>query len=276
MTQQHSVRPILKWVGGKRQLLPVIIPAIPDCGTYVEPFVGGGAVLFALQPHRAIINDANAELINVYTCIRDDPDTVVHLLQVHEHCHSTDHFHQVRAMDREPGYADLDPYIKAARTIYLNRTCYNGLYRVNAAGQFNAPCGKYQHPAIVQESIIRAVSRYLRDNDITLMHGDYAEALQNLPDDAFVYLDPPYMPVSATSNYTGYTKGGFDDEQQVHLKEACDRLAGQGIPFLESNSDCAAIRDLYAGYDIQSVMAKRSVNARGDRRGAVGEVLIHG
>lgn len=272
------VRPILKWVGGKRQLLDEITPLIPKSSTYVEPFVGGGAVVFSLQPKKAVLSDFNGELINVYQCIKDDPDDLLSLLREHAEKNTDKYFYSIRALDREPGYSALSNVERAARIIYLNRTCYNGLYRVNAAGQFNAPYGRYKHPAIVQEPIIRAVSDYFRENEITLMQCDYTKALKGLNRGAFVYLDPPYMPLSETSAFTGYTEGGFDYEEQVRLKKTCDKLVSEGIHFLQSNSDCTQIRELYADqhFHVKTVKAKRAINSKSNLRGEINEVLISG
>ena len=164
---------------------------------------------------------------------------------------------------------------KAARIIYLNKTCYNGLYRVNSAGQFNSPYGKYKNPNIVNEALIRGMSKYLQSNKITIRQGDYKDVLKGLRRGAFVYLDPPYMPISSSSSFTGYTENGFSYEQQVMLKEECDKLREKGIAFLQSNSDCEEIQELYKGYKVKTVQAKRSINSKGDKRGEINEVLIY-
>ena len=269
------LKPILKWVGGKRQLLDDILPLIPQCSTYVEPFVGGGAVLLSLQPKKAVINDYNAELINVYVCVRDHLEELLEMLERHKELNSADHFYKVRALDREPGFEDLPPVERAARIICLNKTCYNGLYRVNSAGQFNSPYGKYKNPAIVNEPVVRAMSTYL-NGGVKILCGDYGQALKGLRKGAFVYLDPPYMPISSSSSFTGYTEGGFGYDEQVRLKEECDKLASKGIHFMQSNSDCPEIRALYSDYEILTVKAKRAINSRGNRRGEINEVLIRG
>lgn len=269
------LKPILKWVGGKRQLLDDILPLIPQCSTYVEPFVGGGAVLLSLQPKKAVINDYNAELINVYVCVRDHLEELLEMLERHKELNSAGHFYKVRALDREPGFEDLPPVERAARIIYLNKTCYNGLYRVNSAGQFNSPYGKYNTPAIVNEPVVRAMSTYL-NGGVKILCGDYGQALKGLRKGAFVYLDPPYMPISSSSSFTGYTEGGFGYDEQVRLKEECDKLASKGIHFMQSNSDCPEIRALYSDYEILTVKAKRAINSRGNRRGEINEVLIRG
>ncbi len=269
------LKPILKWVGGKRQLLDDILPLIPQCSTYVEPFVGGGAVLLSLQPKKAVINDYNAELINVYVCVRDHLEELLEMLERHKELNSAGHFYKVRALDREPGFEDLPPVERAARIIYLNKTCYNGLYRVNSAGQFNSPYGKYKNPAIVNEPVVRAMSTYL-NGGVKILCGDYGQALKGLRKGAFVYLDPPYMPISSSSSFTGYTEGGFGYDEQVRLKEECDKLASKGVHFIQSNSDCPEIRALYSDYEILTVKAKRAINSRGNRRGEINEVLIRG
>ncbi|MFQ8705001.1 MAG: DNA adenine methylase [Thomasclavelia sp.] len=269
--------PVLKWVGGKRQLLNDIIPMIPkNCSTYVEPFIGGGAVLFELQPKKAIINDFNSELINVYTVIRDYPEELIKELQFHKDNNTSEHFYAVREYDRKPElFSQMTAVQKAARVIYLNKTCYNGLYRVNSAGQFNSPYGKYKNPNIVNETVIRAMSKYFNENNIVIKNEDFKEALKGLRRGAFVYLDPPYMPISSSSSFTGYTENGFNEDKQRELKELCDKLDKKGIKFLQSNSDCEFIRELYSSYRIKTIKAKRAINSKGNSRGEINEVLIY-
>lgn len=275
MSKNRSLRPILKWVGGKRQLLSSIRPLVPqEYDTYYEPFIGGGAVLFDLQPEKAVINDSNTELINVYECIRDHPADVVELLEEHATKNSSEYFYKIRSQDREPEYAARPAPERAARIIYLNKTCYNGLYRVNSAGQFNTPYGRYAHPNIVNKELIKAMSDYLQ-GQVTILNGDYQTALATADEHSFVYLDPPYMPISSSASFTGYTEGGFSSKEQERLKETCDDLRKRKVHFLESNSDCDDIRKLYSEYDIKIVEAKRSVNSKANKRGAIKEVLIH-
>ena len=185
-------------------------------------------------------------------------------------------FYHVRGLDRESNFDELSNVEKAARIIYLNKTCFNGLFRVNSAGQLNVPYGRYKHPNIVNEVGIRALHKYFSEADIDMRQGDFAECLKDLPKGAFVYLDPPYMPITATSAFTGYTQEGFGYDEQVRLRDECIKLREQGIHFLQSNSDCEEIRELYKDFKIETVAAKRSINSRGDRRGAVKEVLISG
>ena len=276
MADNLLLSPMLKWVGGKRQLLSEIVPMIDNkCSTYVEPFVGGGAVLFRLQPQKAIINDYNQELINVYRTVRDHLDDLIEVLQIHATKNTSDYYYEVRALDREDSFKKMSDIEKAARIIYLNKTCYNGLYRVNSLGQFNSPYGRYKNPKIINEPVLRAISNYFNSNEIKKLIGDYTEALKNLDANSFVYLDPPYMPISSSSSFTGYTEGGFGYERQIELKKECDKLTQQGIKFLQSNSDCEEIRELYKNYKIKTVQAKRSINSVAKKRGEINEVLIY-
>ena len=269
------VKPVLKWVGGKRQLLHEIIPLIPKkYSTYVEPFLGGGAVLFELQPKCAIVNDSNEELMNVYEIIKDKPEELINLLKSHEEKNSEEYYYKIRSMDRAIEYVSLTKLQRAARIIYLNKTCYNGLFRVNSAGEFNSPYGRYKNPNIVNEPTIRALSKYFQANKIEFFNEDYLFILENIKKNTFVYIDPPYMPISSSSSFTGYTKNGFSYEKQKELRDACDKLRDKGIRFVESNSDCREIRELYKEYDIKSVQAKRYVNSDAEKRGEISEVLI--
>lgn len=274
MAKNKLVSPVVKWVGGKRQLLDEITPLLPkQIVTYCEPFLGGGAVLFARQPKNAIINDLNGDLMLVYEVIRDDVESLIVSLQEHEN--TSEHFYKVRDLDRDKeSYKLLSKVEKASRIIYLNKTCYNGLFRVNASGEFNSPFGHYKKPNIVNEPVLRAVNKYLLSPNIQLFSEDFATTLQRVPRGGFVYLDPPYDPVSDTASFTGYNKGGFDRTEQIRLKECCDVLTQRGVKFLLSNSATAFIRELYAEYTIRTVYAKRAINSDADKRGAVQEVLI--
>ena len=268
------VTPVLKWVGGKRQLLPEIRKRIPKkYKVYYEPFLGGGAVLFDLQPKKAIVNDLNFELINVYKTIKSFPTELVEELRKFSNDEET--FYNIRNIDRDKTkYQELSNIQKAARIIYLNKTCFNGLYRVNNAGEFNSPFGRYKNPNIVNDKTIYAVSKYFNTADITFENGDFEESIKEIQKDSFVYLDPPYDPISKTSNFTGYNQGGFSDEEQIRIKNMCDRLNENGIKFLLSNSATPFIKEIYKDYTIDIVSAKRSVNSKADKRGEIEEVLI--
>lgn len=274
MAKNKLAAPVVKWVGGKRQLLDAITPLLPKrISSYCEPFLGGGAVLFSIQPSRAVVNDLNADLMLMYETLRDDADALIESLRTHEN--TPEHYYAVRDMDRNrEAYNALSRVEKASRLIYLNKTCFNGLFRVNSAGEFNTPFGHYRNPNIVNEPVLRAVSRYFNTARITFCSEDFADTLARVRKGAFVYLDPPYDPVSDTANFTGYNRGGFDREEQIRLKNACDELNGRGVRFLLSNSATDFIKELYQDYDITVVKAKRAINADATKRGAVEEVLI--
>ena len=275
MAENKLVVPFLKWAGGKRQLMPEIREMLPDGVTthpYYEPFIGGGALFFELLPKRAVINDYNEELINVYTVIRDNPSELIEDLKRHKN--TAEYFYKIRAIDRQPLFSNLTRIERASRIIYLNKTCYNGLYRVNNAGEFNSPFGRYKNPNIVNEPVIKAVSKYLNSSQIQISSCDYALILKDIPTDSFVYLDPPYHPISESSSLTGYVQGGWDEGDQLRLRDVCNRLRDNGIKFLLSNSASDFIREIYSDYNIHIVQAKRSVNSNSSRRGQVDEFLI--
>ena len=260
-------------MGYKRQLLQDISNHLPDQPTYYEPFLGGGAVLFHLQPQKAVVNDVNEELINVYIVIRDHVHELIEDLKKHKN--QADYFYKIRELDRDKQkYQQLSNIEKASRMIYLNKTCYNGLFRVNQQGEFNAPFGRYMNPNIVNEETLIAVSNYFNKTNITFKCGDFEDAVKYIRKGSFVYFDPPYDPVSDSANFTGYNKGGFDRQEQIRLKKLCDKLNGRGIKFLLSNSATEFILDLYQDYDITLVQASRPINSRADRRGKVDEVLV--
>ena len=275
MAKNKLVVPFLKWVGGKRQLMPEIKKMLPKGVAnrpYYEPFIGGGALFFELQPKRAVINDYNEELINVYTVIRDNPNELIEDLRKHKN--TAEYFYEIRSVDRYPLFNNLTRIERASRVIYLNKTCYNGLYRVNSAGEFNSPFGRYKNPNIVNEPVIRAVSKYLNSSQIQISDGDYELILNDIPANSFVYLDPPYHPISESSNFTGYVQGGWNEEDQIRLRNVCNVLNDNGIEFLLSNSASSFIKEIYCDYDIRTVQAKRAVNSNSSKRGQVDEFLI--
>jgi DNA adenine methylase len=274
------VRPFLKWAGGKRQLLPEIVKYIPkriSKHTYYEPFIGGGALLFELQPPKAVINDTNKELINCYKVIRDSLDELMEELSKDKYSNSETSYYQMRDLDRSrKEYANLSEVEKAARIIYLNKTCYNGLFRVNFQGQFNVPFGRYKNPNFLDDAVLRAVNKYLNSNNITLLNQDFAEAVKDANRGDFVYLDPPYDPVSETASFTGYDVNGFNRDEQERLKEEFDALHKKGCKVMLSNSCTDFILDLYKDYQdtIIKVRATRSINSNALKRGMVDEVLV--
>lgn len=276
MRRNPLVTPVLKWVGGKRQLLKEIRKHIPEkFSTYYEPFLGGGAVLFELQPNRAVVNDINEELINVYLVIKDHVEELIEELKKHDKENSREYYYEIRSLDRNKDkYNQLSNVQRASRIIYLNKTCYNGLFRVNSQGQFNVPYGRYKNPDIVNEVTLRAVSNYFNETNITFKCGDFEEAVKDAREGSFVYLDPPYDPVSDTSSFTSYNMNGFDKEEQIRLKNLCDKLNKKGVKFLLSNSATDFILDLYKDYNITIVQANRAINSKANKRGKVDEVLV--
>lgn len=274
MRKNRLVAPVVKWVGGKRQLLDDLTPLFPKrVVSYCEPFLGGGAVLFKLQPNIAYVNDINTELIQMYEVIRDNVDELIAALG--EHPNEEEHFYGVRDWDRnKEQYGQLTKVQRAARIIYLNKTCYNGLFRVNSAGEFNTPFGHYKNPNIVNAPTLKAVSAYFQKAQLTFSSVDYAEVLADVAKGTFVYLDPPYDPVSGTANFTGYAKGGFDRSEQIRLRQCCDNLNQRGIKFMLSNSATDFIREQFAAYNITIVKAKRAINSNAAKRGQVDEVVV--
>ncbi len=228
--------------------------------------------LFHLQPNKSIINDFNPELINVYNVIKNQVEDLIADLGLHKN--ESDYFYKIRRIDRSEEFKNLSKVKRASRIIYLNKTCFNGLYRVNNAGEFNTPFGRYKNPNIVNEPVLRAVSKYLNSNNIQLLCGDFNEALKKANESSFVYLDPPYHPISENSNFTGYVKGGWDIDDQTRLRKSCDELDSKGIKFLLSNSSSPLILDLYKNYKISIIKANRAINSVGTKRGEVEEVLV--
>ena len=281
MKKSKLVMPVLKWVGGKRQLLPEIkkyMPTISKNTTYYEPFVGGGAVLFDMQPNKAVINDVNHDLIDVYKVIKDNVEDLIAELKKEKYANTSEAFYKIRELDRKPNeFNKLTGVQKAARILYLNKTCYNGLYRVNSVGEFNSPFGRYKNPNIINDVGLRAVSKYFNDSNITFLSGDFESALKGIKKGSVVYFDPPYAPISKTSNFTGYNESGFGLDEQTRLRNLCDKLTDKGVHILLSNSDCEMIRTLYSDkskYKIIQVKAKRTINSVASSRGEVSEVLI--
>jgi DNA adenine methylase len=266
--------PFLKWAGGKRQLLPELRARYPaEVRRYFEPFMGSGAVFFDVQqtfaPAYVRLSDNNTELVNCYAAVRDEVERLIALLQRHRSAHEKrgrDYYYEVR--EQSPRGATQ----RAARLIYLNKTCFNGLYRVNRRGQFNVPIGRYVNPPICDPPLLRAASRALRGVDIVTE--DFAEIAQQARAGDFFYFDPPYDPLSSTSSFTKYTKDGFDDGEQTRLAGLYRELDRRGCRLMLSNSDTPFVRKLYDGFRLDSVAATRRINCNGSRRGPVGELVI--
>lgn len=260
-------RPPIKWAGGKSQLIPQLTPLFPaKFNTLIEPFAGGAAVFFHLRPTWAILIDSNEELVNFYRVVRDNLAQL--LVDLKKHVIAKDYYYRIRAVD--PG--NLSDVERASRFLYLNKTCFNGLYRLNSKGQFNVPFGRYKNPRLVDESNLRLVSDALR---MTLLHcDDFTVASELAVTGTFIYLDPPYHPASATSSFTSYTGRSFSESDQRRLANLYRELDRKGCLLMLSNSNTPLIRELYRGYDIKTVTARRSINCKGGKRGAVKELVI--
>ncbi len=253
--QKISCRPFIKWVGGKTQLLPQLLERCPDrFKRYHEPFIGGGAFYFALQPKRGWISDINAELINVYEVVRDNPKALIQELKKHRY--EKDYFYAVRNIDRTEKYKTLSPVARGARLIFLNRCCFNGLYRVNSQGQFNTPFGRYRDPKIVDVPNLMACSVALAET--TIKNESFLSVESRAKSGDFVYFDPPYVPLSSTANFTSYSDGGFDEQMQVELVELCKRLDKKGVQFMLSNSSAPfVLKNTNGAGEPQRLHAKR-------------------
>lgn len=264
--------PFVKWAGGKGSLLNVLLPHIPTTfGRYFEPFVGGGALFWELAPQSAVLADANETLVRAYRGVRDDVEGLIGQLAAYRYDEGC--YYQTRAMDVQ----HLGDTAVAAWMIYLNRTCYNGLWRVNRAGRFNGPFGRHANPTICNPPLLRACSHALATAEI--IHGDFEAAVQTALAGDLVYFDPPYAPVSATANFTSYTKEGFTSRDQERLRDCARRLVGRGVRVILSNSTASEIEALYSDredFEIHRVTAARRMGARGDSRGNVDELVIVG
>ena len=266
--EQVAARPFVKWAGGKGQLLVQMAPFFPPYHAYrryFEPFLGGGAVFFHLQPSIAFLSDTNEELINAFRIVRDHVEELIQSLRKHRN--EAGYYYQVRAQDPKT----LSPVERASRFIFLNKTCYNGLYRVNRKGRFNVPFGRYKNPKILDEENLRSASIALRSAHLEVK--DFEEALTIAERGDFIYLDPPYHPLSATSSFTSYTSSGFGEDQQRRLASVYRDLDQRGALLMLSNSDTPLIRELYHDFRIIELQANRAINSRGDRRGPVTELL---
>jgi DNA adenine methylase len=275
------VKPHLKWAGGKRQLLHEIEKYIPcdfDGFRYYEPFIGAGALFFERQPRRAVISDNNEQLIFTYRVIRDRINELIVVLNTHKVNNNEAYYYRVREQDRdEKGFVGLSDVQKAARLIYLNKTCYNGLYRVNAQGLFNVPYGRYANPAICDEPVLRAIHRYFNyeNVEIEILNEDFAVAVRDAGHGSFIYFDPPYHSPD-NANFTGYRPGGFGEAEQRRLRDVFVARTDAGAKCLLSNFDTPFIRELYNDnrFEIIEVKAKRAINSDSAGRGEVAEVLI--
>lgn len=272
MITQTKLKPFIKWVGGKRQLLDQIKPYLPKTfNKYYEPFIGGGAMLFDLQSSIAFISDINAELINTYQVIKSNPQDLITALTYFDH--SKSFYEGLRLWDRDADflvkYSEVE---RAARFIYINKCGFNGLWRVNSKGQCNVPFGKNINPDYIQENLIIECSQYLQN--VFIDECDFETATLTAESGDFVYFDPPYHPLNKTSNFTGYSKESFKEDDQIRLKKLIDDLTQRGVKIMVSNSFSAFAVDLFRDYNQYVLTAKRSINSDGEKRGVISELLV--
>lgn len=270
--KEDIVTPFIKWAGGKRRTLPQLLFYMPETiSSYVEPFVGSGCLYFAVNAPTSIINDSNVELINTYMQIKDNLPELKEILKSYPH--DKDFFLKIRALDREEKFLDLPKVERAARFIYLIKTCYNGLYRVNSKNYFNTPFGKYTNPKICDETILDAASAYMKRNKTQIYCGSFQDLLDKISPDAFVYMDPPYHPLNKTS-FTSYQPTDWTQEDDYKLFDFCNELNKRNIKFMLSNSTAPFIIDLYREYNMTMINATRTINASGTTRGHLKELII--
>jgi DNA adenine methylase len=272
-------QPFIKWVGGKRGLLKQLLPLFPkEFKNYHEPFLGGGAVFFELyslgylKDKKIYLSDINFELINTYSVVKNNPIDLISNLEIYKEKHSKDFYYEMRALDREDGFLKTSELERATRFIYLNKTCFNGLYRVNKKGYFNTPIGSYKNPNIADKDIILSASSALQNAVIT--NQSFVKVIENSNKDDLVYFDPPYYPLNATSSFTAYDSNCFLEDAQFELFEVFDTLSDKEVKVLHSNSDTDFIKDLYGKYNINLVIANRFINSKSNGRGKINEVLI--
>ena len=269
-------KPFVKWAGGKRQVINELKKYVPDeFNTYYEPFIGGGALLFELSPKRAVINDSNIELMNVYEVLCDDKkfNKMCRVLNSYEANHSEDFFYDIRNKDRNKNsFSRLSDYTRAARTIYLNKACFNGLYRVNSKNEFNVPFGKKEKVNTYEGSNLITVSNYLTMNDIKILSVDFEEAVKGAKKGYFVYFDPPYD--SDIGTFNSYTEDGFGKEEQRRLARVFKELDAKGVYVMLSNHNTLLVNEMYHSYNIHVIEAKRNINSKGNKRGKVEDLII--
>ncbi len=274
-----KAKPFAKWAGGKRQLLPKILPFIPEqlkSATYYEPFIGAGALFFELAHgerfYDAVIADVNTDLMEVYTVIRDSVEELIPNLKAHKERHNLKHYEATRDLEAFT-LGTMLPVERAARMIYLNRTGWNGLHRVNKLGRNNVPMGKYKNPTVCNKRNLRAVSAALR-YQVKILACDFATAVEIIGPGDVCYFDPPYLPREGSDNFTTYTKEGFSYDDHARLAKLAVELVRQGVTVIASNSDAAAVRDLWGKpFEIHTVQATRRINRDGTKRGPVTEIL---
>ncbi len=272
-------QPFVKWVGGKRGLLSQIIPLVPEeFNNYFEPFVGGGALFFELfslgllKDKKVYLFDINAELINAYNVVKNNPIELIKSLKKFQEKHSKEFYYETRALDREENFLNTSAVFRATRFIYLNKTCFNGLYRVNSKGYHNVPMGSYKNPNICDELVIYSASEALQNAIIS--NTSYKDVMLHASQDDFVYFDPPYYPLTATSSFTAYNENTFLEKEQIELFEVFKELDKKSCKVMHSNSDTDFIKELYAEFCVGEIQANRFINSKSSGRGKIKEVII--
>ena len=274
-----KAQPFIKWVGGKRTLVNRLENMMPEnFNNYFEPFIGGGAFLFYLYSEEILENrkksifDINSELINTYNVVKNTPNELIKNLKEYKLKHSKEFYYDIRALDRVEGFKTSDEILRATRFIYLNKTCFNGLYRVNKSGYFNVPIGSYKNPNIADENVILNASKALQN--VSIYNSSYDKVLEFAKKGDLVYFDPPYYPLNRTSNFTSYSENNFLEKEQEELFNVFEKLAKKGVFVMLSNSDTPYIKELYRNYDINIVDMNRFINSKANGRGKVNEVVV--
>ena len=274
-----KAQPFIKWVGGKRGLLSQILPLIPkEFNNYFEPFIGGGALFFELYSLGMLKNkkiylfDINEELINTYNIVKNNPIELIAELEIFKEKHSKEFYYEVRAWDREDGFEERGELLRAVRFIYLNKTCFNGLYRVNKKNQHNVPMGNYKNPNICDKEAIYRASEALQN--AIIMNTSYKDVLKYASKDDFVYFDPPYYPLEGSPSFTSYSEFDFLDDQQKELYDVFRELDKQDSYVCHSNSDTKFIEELYEGFEIEKIQANRFINSKSSGRGKISEIFV--
>lgn len=271
------MHPFVKWAGGKTQLLDKLHALMPKAyKRYFEPFVGGGALLFNLEPKDFVINDFNSELIQAYSCFKNEEDfqNLIKSLNYHQEHHSEEYYYQVRDMDRNPNFLSLPIYERAARMIYLNKACFNGLYRVNGKGFFNVPSGRKKKVVCYENDNLNKIFNYFSGNKSKIINGDFKDVVKEVKSGDFVYFDPPYDTWADKDSFTSYVKNPFGKEEQKQLASVYKELSNKGAYLMLSNHNTVLINELYKDFNIHVVQARRMINSKATGRGDVEEVII--
>lgn len=275
-----NIKPFVKWAGGKNGLINSLISFIPkNFNSYFESFVGGGALFFYLKnlnilnSKKIYLNDKNTELINAYKQIKINPNKLLEELEILKNNHNKEYFYEIRNLDRDFDFYSLSEVFRAARFIYLNKTCFNGLCRYNAKGNFNTPMGSYKNPKIYDKDLIFSVHEVLKN--VLITNKDFEVVSLKAKRGDFVYFDPPYYPLNKTSSFVSYTDN-FSANEQIRLYKLFKMLDCEGIKVLQSNSNTDFIKELYEDFEIIEVISKRAINCKGDKRGKITELIIRG